>query len=213
MMGTALGTTAGEGIAAALAKALTSERGQARATAPVSRELWQPGLDNLVVDALRSSPKVERFTPESTALVPAGANAAPRGPVGNAPMPYNAPNWQYYQSGEAPGPAAPMLESIDPGRIYEQQRSGFRAEDARAQAADRAAQIAAEQEQLAAELRNRRPASGGVELWQAPAQGGTIPGKSALDRAVEKLASGRAFDLTSEERIAWNKAKGDIYAP
>ncbi len=213
MVGTALGTTAGEGMAAMIANALTGKRGQARAVAPVGRELWQSGLDDRLTDSVRQGPKVERFTHESTALVPAGANATPRGPVGNAPTPYNGPNWQYYQRPEPEAPAAPALENIDPGRIYEQQRAGFRAEEEHAQVADRAAQIAAEQEQLAAELRARRPARGGVELWQPPPKGATMPPSSALDRAVEKLAKGQGFDLTSEERIAWNKAKGDIYAP
>jgi hypothetical protein len=47
---------------------------------------------------------------------------------------------------------------------------------------------------------------------QSP-KGAELPKASALDRAVEKLAAGRAFDLTAEERIAWNKASGGIHAP
>lgn len=48
--------------------------------------------------------------------------------------------------------------------------------------------------------------SEGKVLGEEPLQGGPLPKPSALERAQAKIAAGRKFDLTAEEKIAWNKA-------
>jgi hypothetical protein len=58
---------------------------------------------------------------------------------------------------------------------------------------------------------------GGTQGQVLPVAGREFPKENiqvveqpALQRAVDKMATGRSFDLTSEERIAWNKAEGNI---
>ena len=75
--------------------------------------------------------------------------------------------------------------------------------------------IDAERAQAAGESASRIPAKDGVplefdeagRLRQVRPQPTEIPKPDALKTAVEKISAGRNFDLTAEEKVAWNKAK------
>jgi hypothetical protein len=133
-----------------------------------------------------------------------------------APDIYRHPNFQRkYDNPYRPPPnSAPPAQAALPefnaeqvmGTVKRQRGQDYNA----AKALDEAAQ--AEAEATAAAL--RQPAGEGVVIG-----GGNNPpvmmeplvvNPTALQRAVDKIAKGRQFDLTAEERIAWSKANGTI---
>jgi len=77
------------------------------------------------------------------------------------------------------------------------------------------ATIDAERAQAANESATRIPAKDGIPLEfdeagglrQVQPQSTEIPKPDALKTAVEKISAGKNFDLTAEEKVAWNKAK------
>jgi hypothetical protein len=128
-------------------------------------------------------------------------------------------------TGPAPGPAQIGMSQGPVGG----QMGALRAEDARVYqqqaAAEAQAQAAAEQRAAA----TRQPARGGVQFDLDPITGKLIPTDSTLkgatpniqvlestghsmSSAADKVASGRLFDMTPEERISWNKTKVDMAA-
>jgi hypothetical protein len=117
-------------------------------------------------------------------------------------------------------PSAPQLPAPSPeGTI-----NALRAEDARRAGVSRSLGQQAEARQAAAEAAARRPATGEVILDIDPITGrireasqgikGATPETfqklSSLDEAAKKVTAGKLFDLTADERVAWNKATVDI---
>jgi hypothetical protein len=102
--------------------------------------------------------------------------------------------------------------------------NALRAEDARRAGMSRTLGQQAEAQQAAVEAAARRPATREVILDFDPITGrmreasqgvkGATPetfrNLSSLDEAAKKVTAGKLFDLTADERIAWNKATVDI---
>ena len=120
--------------------------------------------------------------------------------------------------GFAPGPAQLPAPSAQ-GTI-----NMLRNEDVRRGQMSRTLGQQAEAQQAAAEAAARRPARGEVILDINPLTGvpeistglkGATPATfsnfgSALDTAAGKVTSGRMFDMTAAEKVAWNKTKADL---
>jgi hypothetical protein len=117
-------------------------------------------------------------------------------------------------------PSAPQLPAPSPeGTI-----NALRAEDARRAGVSRSLGQQAEARQAAAEAAARRPATGEVILDIDPITGrmreasqgikGATPetflNLSSLDQAAKKVTAGKLFDLTADEKVAWDKTTVDI---
>jgi len=100
-----------------------------------------------------------------------------------------------------PAPDAPLLEDLS-GR--------FAAEGAARDAAQAAAEAAGRQPTGRGTLFQQRMPDGRLEPVDTGMKGATPDALrdfgTDLQRAAEKQAAGRGFDMTAEERIAWNKA-------
>ena len=111
-----------------------------------------------------------------------------------------------------PPSAASTLAGVESRRAYDLAAARAAAQQAEAAAAAQAAQ-------------GRAPTSGGVAFDLDPVTGqlrevsrgmkGATPETfqnygTSLDSAANKIAAGKAFDLTAEERIAFNKTKVDL---
>jgi hypothetical protein len=196
-----LGATASDILGGMMAKRAASPTSQAlRRPKGVTEEMWRPYAE---------LPPSERLTDRPNAG-PSPVERMPAEP-GTEVVPYNRPNWRMYRGGEPPpivsGPAQlPEFSAEQVMDVVGKQRAWDYGSEA---IKDAAAEAAA----YADALRNRVPAKGGIVIGEQSPKGAELPKASALDRAVEKLAAGRAFDLTAEERIAWNKASGGIHAP
>lgn len=124
------------------------------------------------------------------------------------------------QYGPRVTPAAPNMLNALPAPSAEGTMGGLAAERARAAAMSRTLGQQAEAQQAAAEAAARRPTSGAVELQINPLTGvpeiatgvkGATPAiiegaNKAAVTAAEKMRSGRAFDMTAEEKIQWGKS-------
>jgi hypothetical protein len=102
--------------------------------------------------------------------------------------------------------------------------NALRAEDARRAGVSRSLGQQAEANQAAAEAAARRPATGEVILDIDPITGrmreasqgvkGATPetflNLSSLDQAAKKVTAGKLFDLTADEKVAWDKTTVDI---
>jgi hypothetical protein len=103
--------------------------------------------------------------------------------------------------------------------------TSMEASNASRRAYDIAAGRAAEERAIAQASQGRAPTSGGVAFNLDPVTGqlrevsrgmkGATPETfqnygTSLDSAANKIAAGKAFDLTAEERIAFNKTKVDL---
>lgn len=156
----------------------------------------------------------------------------------NLPVPYDyrnalidrnqIPNWVFGQSipegdvrvGTPSGPmleppsAASTMRSVEQQRAYEYQRQRAEAEAAAArQAQQEAASRAPTRGEVVLEV---DPVTGKLRSASEGVKGATLevveaPGK-ALNNAVNKVSSGRRFDLTAEEKVAWEKTRVDLAA-
>jgi hypothetical protein len=120
--------------------------------------------------------------------------------------------------GFAPGPAQLPAPSAQ-GTL-----NMLRAEDARRGQMSRTLGQQAEQQAAAAEAAARQPTRGAVELQINPLTGapevatgikGATPATfqdfgSSLMSAADKATTGRMFDMTAAEKVAWNKTKVDL---
>lgn len=119
-------------------------------------------------------------------------------------------------------PAFPQLTQFGD---FQSTAGAFRGQEARAGERSRAAGLQAEAQQAAAEAAARRPASREVILdfdpitgrYREASQGikGATPETfsnfgSALETAASKVTSGKLFDMTAAEKVAWNKTKVDL---
>jgi hypothetical protein len=117
-------------------------------------------------------------------------------------------------------PSAPQL----PAPSAEGTINALRAEDVRRAGVSRSLGQQAEANQAAAEAAARRPATGEVILDIDPITGrmreasqgvkGATPetflNLSSLDQAAKKVTAGKLFDLTADEKVAWDKTTVDI---
>lgn len=156
----------------------------------------------------------------------------------NLPVPYDyrnalltkdqIPNWVFGQAipegdvrvGTPSGPmleppsAASTMRSVEQRRAYEYQRQRAEAEAAAArQAQQEAAGRAPTRGEVVLEV---DPVTGKLRSASEGVKGATLevveaPGK-ALNNAVNKVSSGRRFDLTAEEKVAWEKTRVDLAA-
>lgn len=154
----------------------------------------------------------------------------------NLPVPYDyrnalidknqVPNWVFGQAipegdvrvGTPSGPmleppsAASTLRTVEQRRAFDYQRAKTEAETAAArQAEQEAAGRAPTRGEVVLEL---DPVTGKLRSTSQGIKGATLevvedPGK-ALNNAATKVSSGRRFDLTAEEKVAWEKTKVDL---
>lgn len=207
-MGGITGAALGELSARALRNRVTTPSVQARGVSPVPRSLWDlSDVDPLGPRRQFGEPNVRRemWTPNEPVL-----------PSPNFPAQSRYPNWR--PGGNPPPGAPPMRPSGEgtpqlPEFSAEQVMETVKRQRAQEYEAAKAADMAAQSKAEAAAAALRKPAKGGAVLGERASAGPTtteIINESALQRAVDKLASGRAFDMTAEERIAWSKATGTI---
>lgn len=121
-------------------------------------------------------------------------------------------------------PAAPDLARALPAPSAEATMNALRAEQQRAAGMSRTLGRQAEAQQAAAEAAARRPTSGEVILDINPLTGvpevstglrGATPATfqdfgSSLRSAADKATTGRMFDLTAAEKVAWEKTRVDL---
>ena len=155
-------------------------------------------------------------------------------PQGRAVVPYDysqqaftPPNFTIVpeQYGPRVTPVAPDLTRALPAPSAEGTMNALRAEDVRRAGISRAVGQEAEARTAAAEAAARKPAAGEVILELDPVTGrlreasqgikGATPETfsnfgSALETASSKVASGKPFDLTAAEKVAWEKTRVDL---
>jgi len=178
-----------------------------------------------------TSPEFQRqyAVPKDYRPVPMGDNPATINYNPNQMVPFDfsqqtftPPNFTIVgeQYGPRVTPVAPNMLNALPGPSAESTMGGIAAERARAAAMSRTLGQQAEAQQAAAEAAARRPTSGAVELQINPLTGvpeiatgvkGATPAiiegaNKAAVTAAEKMRSGRAFDMTAEEKIQWGKS-------
>lgn len=217
-VGFALG---GGPVGAAIGAGLTSLGSEATANL-----LTRPGMQN------RLAVPVDRRIPLPV------EQPAPMAPIpqSRAVVPYDysqqtfvPPN--FVMVGEQYGPRvgpAPTPEGVLrglPAPSAEGTMNALRAEEARRAGISRAVGQQVEARQAAAEAAARRPTSGEVILDFDPITGrfreasqglkGATPETfsnfgSALETAATKVTSGKAFDLTAAEKVAWDKTRVDL---
>ena len=159
--------------------------------------------------------------PQNRAVVP---YVAPQQILMPGEGPQN-PNWVYGRPEAVVTPTVPPTARALPQPSAESTIGALRTEDARRAAMSRTLGQEAEARAAASEAATRRPTSGEVILDLDPITGrlrevsqglkGATPetfqdfGKS-LKSAADKVTAGKLFDLTADEKIAWNKTKVDL---
>jgi len=206
-----MGTLAGEGIGSLAASRLASPSYQAGLTLRDAR---------IPVSQVATAAQP---IPQSQAIVPYQAPVEVLMP-GQGPYQPNfviQPN-QYGPRVETPGfaPTPPQLTAPSgQGTI-----SGLRAEDVRRSGMSRTLGQQAEAQQAALEAASRQPTRGAVELQINPLTGvpevstgvrGATPSTfqdfgTSLQSATNKAASGRTFDFTAAEKVAFDRTRVDL---
>lgn len=211
ILGGALGGAAGEGIGALAARRMASPEYQAGLTL---RDMRLP-VNQL---AATMAP-----IPQERALVPYQAPVEVLGPDEG---PYR-PNFVFAQQPGQPRvtPVMPEANRLLGAPSPEATINALRAEDARRAGVSRALGQEAEAQAAAAEAAARRPAAGEVILELDPVTGrlreasqgikGATPETfsnfgAALQTAADKVTSGKRFDLTAAEKVAWDKTRVDL---
>ena len=223
--GSILGMTAGELLGRQATKKLMSPEGQAGALNRVPRSLWDLSDQDPLISRYNfdREPITREFVPpmggEPPMLPPPAPPAGPRGPIEGAPAPYRHPNFQFGENNPPqpapPGTAMTRGEPLTPEQQWAQDKANFAAQDRTRYNREAALDALAAQKAEAEAAALRKPAGEGTIIG-----GGDQPAPvrmeplvitpTALQSAVDKIAKGRAFDLTAEERIAWSKASGTI---
>jgi hypothetical protein len=223
IVGGLIGGGLGEGVGALAAKRIASPGYQAglklqdfriptnqlaAAAAPIPQSQAVVPFDPR--NALVQPTDIVGYAQDGTPITAAQAFSRP-----NFTMPRQGPEVRASVQPTPPQLAAPSAE----GTI-----NALRAEDARRAGMSRTLGQQAEAQQAAAEAAARRPATREVILDFDPITGrmreasqgvkGATPetfrNLSSLDEAAKKVTAGKLFDLTADERIAWNKATVDI---
>ena len=220
------GAFLGEGLSRALRNKVVTPEVQARGVSPVPRSMWDlSDVDPLGSRAPRNPLEYERnpgaafdaarLSAPDEGVPPAG----PRGPVEGAPAPYRHPNFQFGEN-NPPQPAPPGTgvvrgEPLTPEQQWAQDKANFAAQDRTQYGRESAMDDLARQKAEAEAAALRQPAGEGVVVGGGDRPAPTrmeplVIEPTALQSAVNKIAKGRQFDLTAEERIAWSKANGTI---
>ncbi len=206
-----MGTLAGEGIGSLAASRLASPSYQAGLTLRDAR---------IPVSQVATAAQP---IPQSQAIVPYQAPVEVLMP-GQGPYQPNfviQPN-QYGPRVETPGfaPTPPQLTAPSAQGTF----SGLRAEDVRRSGMSRTLGQQAEAQQAALEAASRQPTRGAVELQINPLTGvpevstgvrGATPSTfqdfgTSLQSATNKAASGRTFDFTAAEKVAFDRTRVDL---
>lgn len=225
LTGYALG---GDYVSAALGSVLGAglgELGQSMAAKRIVSPEYQAGLNlkDMRIPVNQAASAMQPPIPNSQAIVPYQAPVEVLFP-GEGPYRPNfilKPN-QYpprvTTPGFAPGPAqlaAPSAQST---------MGMLRAEDVRRAEMSRTLNQQAEAQQAALEASQRKPTRGALEMQINPLTGlpeiskglmGATPETfsnfgASLETAASKVTSGRKFDMTATEKVAWDKTKVDL---
>jgi hypothetical protein len=211
IVGTALGALAGEGAGMLAARRIASPEYQAGLTLRDAR---------IPVSQVATAAQP---IPQSQAIVP---YQAPVEVLGQGQGPYQ-PNFviqpnEYGPRVTTPGfaPTPPQL----PSPSAQGTLSGLRTEDTRRAGMSRTLGQQAEAQQAAAEAASRQTTRGAVELQLNPLTGapeiaagvrGATPSTfqdfgTSLQSATNKAASGRTFDFTAAEKVAFDRTRVDL---
>jgi len=218
------GAFTGEALSRALRNRVVTPEVQARGISPVPRSMWDlSDVDPLGPRAPKNPFEYERnpsapfdaprLTGPEEGIPPAG----PRGPVEGAPAPYRHPNFQFGDNNppqpRPPGTTVVPGRPLTPEEQWAQDKANFAAQDRTKYNREAALDALDQQKAEAQAAALRQPAGEGVVMGDrpVPTRMDTVEVKpTPLQSAVDKIAKGRQFDLTAEERIAWSKAKGTI---
>ena len=222
--GYALGGDYASAALGSLFGAGAGELGQAAAARRVASPQYQAGLNlrDMRIPVSQLAAPMQPI-PNSQAIVPYQAPVEVLMP-GEGPY---QPNFVFAAPQRplvtpAAQPAFPQLTQFGD---FQSTAGAFRGQEARAGERSRAAGLQAEAQQAAAEAAARRPASREVILdfdpitgrYREASQGikGATPETfsnfgSALETAASKVTSGKLFDMTAAEKVAWNKTKVDL---
>lgn len=222
--GYALGGDYASAALGSLFGAGAGELGQAAAARRIASPQYQAGLNlrDMRIPVSQLAAPMQPI-PNSQAIVPYQAPVEVLMP-GEGPY---QPNFVFAAPQRplvtpAAPPAFPQLTQFGD---FQSTAGAFRGQEARAGERSRAAGLQAEAQQAAAETAARRPASREVILdfdpitgrYREASQGikGATPETfsnfgSALETAASKVTSGKLFDMTAAEKVAWNKTKVDL---
>lgn len=224
LTGYALGGDYVSGVLGSLIGAGAGEVGNILAARRISSPEYQAGLtlrDMRIPVAPAAS--VMAPIPQGQAIVP---YQAPVEVLNKGEGPYR-PNFtmQPNQYGPRVSVVPPETGRALPAPSAEGTMGALRAEDVRRSQLSRTLGQEAEARQAAAEAASRQPARGEVMLELDPVTGrlrevsqgvrGATPETftnfgSSLQTASEKITSGKSFDLTAAEKIAWEKTRVDL---
>lgn len=208
VLGGLLGAAAGEGVQALAARRMASPEYQ--------RSL---NLRDLRIPVGQAATTMQPI-PQSQAIVPYQAPVEVLAP-GEGPY---RPNFTMPQQPRVT-PVMPEMGRALPAPSAESTLGALRAEDVRRAQTSRAVGQQAEAQTAAAEAAARRPTTGEVILDFDPVTGrlressqgvrGATPETfsnfgAALETAASKVTSGRRFDLTASEKVAWDRTRVDL---
>jgi len=230
------GAFTGEALSRVLRNKVVTPEVQARGVSPVPRSMWDlSDVDPLGSRAPRNPLEYERnpgaafdaarLSAPDEGVPPAG----PRGPVEGAPAPYRHPNFQFGEN-NPPQPAPPGTgvvrgEPLTPEQQWAQDKANFAAQDRTQYGRESAMDDLARQKAEAEAAALRQPASRERVLDLNPMTGRLeptsrgLPGATPdvvkstggpLESAAKKLAEGRAFDMTLEEKAAWKYTRVEM---
>lgn len=221
VLGGAVGNYPGA-IAGATAGATTGSLG----TRALARNMLTPEYQ-----ASRAMPV--DYRPVANNLRPADINYGPNQVV---PYDFSQVTEQPYRPNWTPGGAAPTVNMRPEPNVPQigmsegpvgGQIGALRAEDARGKALQARQDAQAQAQAEAAAAAARKPARGGQIIDIDPVTGKMVLGAEgtagmtpnvqvvestgkSLASAAQKVSQNKAFDLTAEERVAWNKTRADI---
>lgn len=212
-------------IIGSLAGALGGKVAQKYAAGRVASPEYQAGLTlrDLRSPVANQLAAQQAPIPQERALVPYQAPVEVLGP-GEGPY---QPNFVFAQQPGQPRvtPVMPETNRLLGAPSPEATINALRAEDVRRAGVSRALGQEAEARAAAAEAAARRPAAGEVILELDPVTGrlreasqgikGATPETfsnfgAALQTAADKVTSGKRFDLTAAEKVAWDKTRVDL---
>lgn len=223
IVGGLIGGGLGEGVGALAAKRIASPGYQAG----LKLQDFRIPTNQLAAAAapIPQNQAVVPFDPRNALVQPTDiVGYAQDGTPITAAQAFSRPNFTMPRQGPEVAPSAPPTYPQLPAPSPEGTFNALRAEDARRAGVSRALGQQAEAQQAAAEAAARKPAAREVILDFDPITGrmreasqgikGATPetfrNLSSLDEAAKKVTAGKLFDLTADERIAWNKATVDI---
>jgi hypothetical protein len=208
--GGVLGAAAGEGVQALAGRRLASPEYQ-RSLSLLDRRIPAEQVAQVI-----------QAMPRSQSIVP---YQAPVEVLDRGEGPYR-PNFvmQGEQYGPRVTPSMPPQQGLLSAPSAQGTLGALRAEDVRRAGVSRAVGQQAEAQQAAMEAASRRPARGEVILDIDPITGELKPSQGikgatpetfsnfglSLETAAAKVTSGKKFDLTAAEKVAWERTRVDL---